>query len=130
MVGATPEGIRKLSYIMGAPLRKESGAQILVILVTAPNQEEAVKIGKIVVKERLAACVNIIPVIQSIYRWRGKVLKSQEVLLLFKTTRARYPALEKKIMSIHTYETPEIIALPVKKGLPQYLGWVYSETHG
>jgi periplasmic divalent cation tolerance protein len=114
---------------MGAPLSKEPATQILVIMVTAANQKEAVKIGKVVVKARLAACVNIIPAIQSIYRWKGKVLKSEEVLLIFKSTKARYAVLEKAIKATHTYDTPEIIALPVKKGIPQYIRWVCSETN-
>jgi periplasmic divalent cation tolerance protein len=114
---------------MGEPHMKGSAAQILVIMVTAANQKEAVRIGKRVVKAKLAACVNIIPAIQSIYRWKGKVVKSQEVLLIFKSTKARYGALEKTIKAIHTYDTPEIIALPVKKGIAQYIGWVCSETN-
>jgi len=114
---------------MGTPSRKESAAQILVIMVTAANQKEALKIGKGVVRAKLAACVNIIPAVQSIYRWKGKVVKSQEVLLILKSTKARYDALEKAIKATHTYDTPEIIALPVKEGMAQYMGWVRSETN-
>ena len=119
----------KVVLLMGAPLRKEPATQILVIMVTVANQKEAVKIGTVVVKARLAACVNIIPAIQSIYRWKGKILKSQEFLLIFKSTKARYVLLEKSIKAIHTYDTPEIIALPVEKGIPQYIRWVCSETN-
>jgi len=108
---------------------KESATPILVIMVTVANQKEARRIGKRVVEAKLAACVNIIPTIESIYRWKGKVVKSQEVLLIFKSTKVRYAALEKTIKAIHTYDTPEIIALPVKKGLSQYIGWVRCETH-
>jgi len=114
---------------MGAPHRKGSATQVLVVMVTAATQKEAVKIGKVVVRARLAACVNIIPVVQSIYQWKGKVVKSQEVLLLFKSTGVRYAALEKAIKAIHTYDTPEIIALPVKQGLAQYIEWVREETN-
>ena len=114
---------------MVAPLMKALSGQVLVILVTAINQKEAVRIGEEMVNERLAACVNIIPRIQSIYRWKGKVIKAQEVLLILKSTRPRYRALEKAIRAMHTYEIPEIIALPVKGGLDQYIGWVRSETH-
>jgi len=128
VVGATAEQ-KGYRIIMGGHLRKGSAAQILVIMVTAANQKEAVRIGKGVVKAKLAACVNIIPVIQSIYRWKGKVVKSQEVLLIFKSTKARYGALEKAIKAIHTYDTPEIIALPVREGMAQYIGWVCSETN-
>ena len=98
-------------------------------MVTAANQKEAARIGNEIVRAKLAACVNIVPVIQSIYRWKGKVVKSQEVLLIFKSTRARYGALEKAIKAAHSYDVPEIIALPVKNGMPQYIGWVCSETN-
>ena len=81
------------------------------------------------VNAKLAACANITSGVQSIYRWKGKVVKGEEVLLILKSTKPRYRALEKAIKAIHTYETPEIIALPVKEGLDQYIGWVQSETH-
>jgi periplasmic divalent cation tolerance protein len=109
-------------------MKKLSG-QVLVILVTVVNQKEAVRIGEEMVNAKLAACANIIPRIQSIYRWKGKVVKAQEALLILKSTRSRYRALEKAIKAMHTYETPEIIGLPVKEGLDQYIGWVRSQTH-
>jgi periplasmic divalent cation tolerance protein len=114
---------------MVAPLMKKSAGQILVILVTAVSQKEAVRIGKGMVDAKLAACANIIPGIQSIYRWKGKVVKAQEVLLIMKSSKPRYRALEKAVKAMHTYETPEIIALSVKEGLDQYIEWVRSETH-
>ena len=114
---------------MVAPLMKQSVGQVLVILVTVANQKEAIRIGEGMVHAKLVACANIIPGIQSIYRWKGKVVKAQEALLILKSTRPRYHALEKAIKAMHTYETPEIIALPVKEGLDQYIGWVRSETH-
>jgi len=114
---------------MVALLMKKSVGQVLVILVTTVNKEEAVRIGKGMVNARLAACANIIQGVQSIYRWKGKVVKAQEALLILKSTRPRYRALEKAIKAMHTYETPEIIALPVMEGLDQYMGWVRSETH-
>jgi periplasmic divalent cation tolerance protein len=114
---------------MVALLMNKSVGQVLVILVTTVNKEEAVRIGKGMVNAKLAACANIILGVQSIYRWKGKVVKAQEALLILKSTRPRYRALEKAIKAMHTYETPEIIALPVKEGLNQYIGWVRSETH-
>jgi len=108
---------------------KKSPGQILVVLVAVGNQEEAVRIGEGMVNAKLAACANIIPGIQSIYRWKGKIIKAQEVLLILKSTKPRYRALEKAIKVMHTYEIPEIIALPVKECLDQYIGWVRSETH-
>jgi periplasmic divalent cation tolerance protein len=109
-------------------MKKLSG-QVLVILVTVVNRKEAVRIGEEMVSAKLAACANIIPRIQSIYRWKGKVVNAQEALLILKSTRPRYRALEKAIKAMHTYETPEIIGLPVKEGLDQYIGWVRSQTH-
>jgi periplasmic divalent cation tolerance protein len=120
---------QKGCHTVVAPLMKKSAEQVFVILVTAENQEEAVRIGIEMVNTKLAACANIIPGVQSIYRWKGKVVKAQETLLILKSTQPRYRALEKAIKAMHTYETPEIIALPVKKGLDRYMGWVRSETH-
>lgn len=114
---------------MPASLMKKSVGQVLVILVTVVNQKEAVRIGEGVVNAKLAACANIILGVQSIYRWKGKVVKAQEVLLILKSTKPRYSSLEKAIKAMHTYKTPEIIALPVKIGLDRYLGWVRTETH-
>ena len=108
-------------------MRKSVG-QVLVVLVATENRREAVRIGEGMVSARLAACANILPEIQSIYRWKGKVVKAQEVLLILKSTKSRYRALEKAIKTMHTYETPEIIALPVHEGLAQYIGWVCNET--
>ena len=113
--------------MVASPIKK-SAAEVFVILVTVANQEEAVRIGEGVVKAKLAACANVVPGIQSIYRWKGKIVKSQEFLLILKSSKARYSELEKAIKAMHTYETPEIIALPVKKGLDRYLRWVQTET--
>lgn len=114
---------------MIAPLMKKSAGQVLVILVTVVNQKEAVRIGEEMVNAKLAACASVVPGIQSIYRWKGKVAKAQEVLLILKSTKPRYRALENAIKALHTYEVPEIIALQVKEGLDRYIGWVRSETH-
>ena len=114
---------------MVTPLTSKPARQVLVILVTAENQEEAVRIGEEMVHAKLAACANIIPGVQSIYRWKGKVAKAQEVLLILKSTKPRYRALEKAIKEMHTYDIPEIIALPVTEGFDRYIGWVCSETH-
>ena len=114
---------------MVAPPIKKSAGEVFVVLVTVANKEEAVRIGEGMVNARLAACANVIPGIQSIYRWKGKVVKAQEVLLILKSTKPRYRALEKAVKAMHTYETPEIIALQVKEGFDRYIGWVHSETH-
>jgi periplasmic divalent cation tolerance protein len=109
-------------------MRKSTG-QVLVILVTAKDRKEAVKIGEEMVEAKLAACANIISGIQSIYRWKGNVTKTREVLLILKSTKPRYRALERAIKNMHTYEIPEIIAVPVTKGLDKYIEWVHCETH-
>lgn len=114
---------------MVSSLMKKSADQVLVILVTTVNQEEAVRIGKEMVNAKLAACANVIPSIQSIYRWDGKVVQEEEVLLILKSVKPRYRALEKAIKAMHTYEIPEIIALPVKEGFDRYIGWVGRETN-
>ena len=102
---------------------------MLVVFVTTASQKEAVKIARAMVNTKLAACASIIPAIQSVYRWKGKLVNEREVLILLKSTKPRYRALEKAIRAIHSYETPEIIALPVSDGITQYIEWVSDETH-
>jgi len=114
---------------MATPRLKTASRQVLVILVTAANQKEAAKIANAMVSANLAACANIVPAIQSIYRWKGKIVKGREVLIILKSTKARYPALEQAIKKLHSYETPEIIALSVSAGLDRYLAWVADETY-
>ena len=121
-LAGTIAGRKAYLTIMARPLLKKSAGQVLVILVAAENRQEAVRMGEEMVNAKLAACANIISGIQSIYRWKGKVVKAEEVLLILKSTKSRYRALEKAIRAIHTYEIPEIIALPVKEGLDQYIG--------
>jgi periplasmic divalent cation tolerance protein len=95
----------------------------LVVLCTCPNEEDALRLANSLVAERLAACVNILPGIRSIYRWKDQVESAQEILLLIKTTHERFAALRDRILVLHAYETPEIIALPVVAGLEKYLTW-------
>ena len=97
-----------------------------IILCTCPDYPAAEKIAGALIRDRLAACVNILPGITSIYRWRNKIETAQEHLLLIKTARAQYPAIESAIQLLHPYELPEIIAVSVEKGLPQYLQWIDS----
>ena len=97
---------------------------ILVVFTTWPDIESARVAAHQLVEERLAACGNIVPGVESIYQWQGKIETSAEVLVVFKTTAARYPALEARIREVHSYEVPEIVALPVGNGWPDYLKWV------
>ena len=101
---------------------------IIVVVVTTANGREATMIGLAAGDKRLAACGNVIPSMTSIFRWKGRVQKNGETLLILKTTQQRYPKLERLIRSMHSYEVPEIIALTVRKGLHPYLAWVRQET--
>lgn len=101
---------------------------LLMVFVTAPNRREAEKIGKAVISENLAACVNIIPTVRSIFRWQGSLQKSREALLILKTTKLQYKALEKSLRSKHSYEVPEVLAVTVETGFKQYMDWVVRET--
>lgn len=96
----------------------------LVVLVTAPNTEEASRIADALVGARLAACVNILGGIESIYRWEGRIARDSEVLMIIKTTSERYAELEEQIKALHSYTTPEVIALRIECGAEAYLKWI------
>ncbi len=100
----------------------------LVVLVTTPTPERAAEIARAVVEERLAACGNVVPGVRSVYRWEGRVQEEAEALLVLKTTRARFEALRDRILALHPYEVPEVIALPVEAGSAKYLAWIATET--
>ncbi|HEY6001683.1 MAG TPA: divalent-cation tolerance protein CutA [Anaeromyxobacter sp.] len=100
----------------------------IVVLVTVPTPDRAAEIARTLVEERLAACGNVVPGLRSIYRWEGKVQEDDEALLLLKTTRARFEALRDRVLALHPYEVPEVIALPVEAGSAAYLGWIAAET--
>ena len=99
-------------------------AEVLVVFVTVGNEEEALTIGRTLVEEKLVACVNLVPQIRSIYWWKGEVCDDQELLLVMKTTASMFDSLQSRIRELHSYEVPEIVALSVAKGLPDYLKWV------
>ena len=101
---------------------------VLVVFVTVGNGDEAASIARTLVEEKLVACVNIIPQIRSLYWWKGEVCDDQEVLLLMKTPNGTFDALQQRIRQLHSYEVPEIIAVAVKRGLPEYLQWVLQST--
>jgi periplasmic divalent cation tolerance protein len=100
----------------------------IVVLMTAGSREEAVRLADMLVVARLAACVQILPEIESVYHWQGKVERAPEVLLLAKTTEANFAALEAAVRSLHSYETPEIVALPITAGSAPYLEWLTANV--
>jgi len=99
--------------------------EALILFSTCPT-DVATEIGRKLVQAKLAACVNIIPAIQSIYRWQDAVEEAKESLLMIKTSQACYPALEAEIQNLHPYETPEIIVLPIAEGSKAYMQWLLS----
>lgn len=98
--------------------------EALACLCACPDATVAARIARTLVEERLAACVNILPGVRSIYRWRDAVEEADEVLLVAKTTRAALPALQARIAALHPYELPELFAVEAAGGLPAYLGWI------
>lgn len=105
-----------------------SARNFRIVMVTAPDLKSARKLIRIAVKARHAACGNLIPKIESHYWWQGKLEKSAEVLILFKTTSAHLKPLEELILKHHPYDTPEIIALPMSNGNTRFLDWISTET--
>jgi len=99
-------------------------SDVLAVLVTVPSPAIAARIGTALVKEGLAACVNVVPGVRSIYAWQGKVCDDRELMLVIKTTRRRYAELERRVKALHPYRVPEVIALPVRLGSAAYLRWV------
>jgi periplasmic divalent cation tolerance protein len=102
--------------------------EVLVVFVTVGGREEAERIAGTVVTEKLAACVNVVPAVRSCYVWEGKLTWSEEVLLVVKTTRGGYGDLETRIRELHSYDVPEIVALPVERGFEKYLEWVQQSV--
>jgi periplasmic divalent cation tolerance protein len=99
-------------------------SQELVVLVTTASKDQAVTIANALVSERLAACVNIIERIESVYRWEGKIVQDSESLLVIKTTDGRYDDLERRVKQLHSYSTPEVIAIKIERGSSEYLRWI------
>ena len=106
--------------------------QVLLVLSTFPEAETARQVAKQLVTQKLAACANILPGVRSIYQWQGKVEDATETMVFFKTTGARYADFQAKLRELHPYDVPEIVAIPVVDGLPDYLSWVNAcckESH-
>jgi periplasmic divalent cation tolerance protein len=99
-----------------------------VVLITASSQEEAQKIARTMVEERLFACANIVSPIQSIYHWQGKICDDKEALIIAKTKTGLFPSVVKRVKELHSYQVPEVLFLPVVQGSEDYLNWVGTET--
>lgn len=99
-----------------------------MVFTAMPNGAQAAKLGRTLVRNRTAACATVVPGVRSFYRWEGKMVEGREVLLILKTTDKQYSALEKSIRTVHPYDVPEIIALPICNGFTPYIAWVLSEV--
>jgi periplasmic divalent cation tolerance protein len=116
---------RYLNLVMNAATQ-----EAIVVFITAPNREEATRLAEMLVEKRLAACVQILPEMESVYRWQGEVERQREVLLIAKTAGAKFEELEKQVRAAHSYETPEIVALQLSAGSSPYLEWLRTSVDG
>ncbi len=112
-----------------SPLPEPAGS-VRVVLVSGPDEAFLLDLGRVLVSERLAACVNVLPSVSSVYRWAGVVEEADEALALVKTTSDRLEALTAQVRRLHPYDEPEVIALPVVGGSPSYLTWVIDGLGG
>jgi periplasmic divalent cation tolerance protein len=100
----------------------------MLVLTTLPNADAAAEMAKSIVDERLAACANLFPAVRSIYKWEAKVEDQNEVLVLFKTRQEHFERLKSRILELHPYEVPEVLAIPVEQAYQPYLEWLARET--
>jgi periplasmic divalent cation tolerance protein len=102
--------------------------EAIVVFITASSREEAVRLAELLISKGLAACVQIMPEMESVYRWHGEIERAREVLLIAKTISAKYAALESEVVKLHSYETPEIVAFPLTAGSRPYLAWLTASV--
>jgi len=100
----------------------------IVVLITAGSEVESVKIARALVEQELVACVNILPGVRSIFRWEGKVTEEHEYVLVAKTVSQAFDRVAAAVKSLHSYSVPEVIAVPIQHGLPEYLSWIREAT--
>jgi periplasmic divalent cation tolerance protein len=105
-----------------------SATDPIVVFMTASNGEEAARLADLLIGAQLAACVQILPEMESVYRWQGQVERQSEVLLIAKTTTAKFAELEREVRALHSYETPEIVAVPIVAGSSPYLEWLSASV--
>ena len=106
----------------------EEASDAIVVFMTAANFEEASRIAELLIDKNLAACVQILPEMQSVYRWKGEIEKQSEILILAKTVRSKFSELETQVRAVHSYETPEIVATPLTTGSKPYLEWLSANV--
>ena len=106
----------------------DDASDAIIVFMTASNGEEAARLADMLVGAHLAACVQILPEMESVYRWQGKIERAAEILLLAKTTRSKFEELEREVRALHSYDTPEIIAVPVVAGSASYVDWLIKST--
>ena len=100
----------------------------LLVFTTLPTADKAAEIAKLLVDEKLVACANLLPAVRSIYRWQGKMHDENEVLVLLKTRAEQLERLKLRLLEVHPYEVPEVLAVPVESGYQPYLDWIAGET--
>jgi periplasmic divalent cation tolerance protein len=100
----------------------------IVVFITAPTAEEASQLANVLVEDQLAACVQILPEMESVYRWQGKIERQKEILIIVKTVASKFKSLETTVRGVHSYETPEIVAFPVTAGSSPYLQWLVDSV--
>jgi periplasmic divalent cation tolerance protein len=104
----------------------ESTSSARIVMTTVVSAEEAMRLGRTLVEERLAACATLLPPVHSIYHWHNEIESSVETLLLLKTASDQLPALESRLQELHTYQTPEVLVLPIEAGSHPYLAWLHG----
>lgn len=102
--------------------------EAIAVFITAANKEEAARLAEMLIEARLAACVQILPGVESVYRWQGKIERQPEVLLVAKTLRSKFAELEREVRAVHSYETPEIVAVPIVNESAPYLEWLVASV--
>jgi periplasmic divalent cation tolerance protein len=107
-----------------------SASDFLLVFCTCSSTDEGHRVARLLVEARVAACVNIVPGVESVYRWQGSVETGAEALLVIKTTAAAFPALRERIIEIHSYDVPEVLAIPVADGSAGYLQWLGDQVRG
>ncbi len=106
----------------------DDASNAIVVLITAGSREESTRLAEMLVNSKLAACVQIVPEIESLYIWQGKIERASEMLLIVKTVEANFAQLDQEVRALHSYETPEIVALSVNAASAPYLSWLIANT--